>query len=66
MSAATVRKVRKINVLVVGKTPHLSSLFRSLETLGWFVAQSGQELGEVLEQTKTRHRTEPQCAPASL
>jgi len=62
MSAGTVREARKISVLVVGSTPQLFSLFQSLETLGCqcLFAQSRQELGKILEQTK------PQCAPASL
>jgi hypothetical protein len=54
MSADTVREARKITVLVVGRFPHLFSLFQSLETLGCqcLFAQSRQELGKILEQTK--------------
>jgi hypothetical protein len=54
MSADTVREARKITVLVVGMFPHLFSLFQSLETLGCqcLFAQSRQELGKILEQTK--------------
>jgi anti-anti-sigma regulatory factor len=48
MSASTVCEV------VVGSTPQLFSLFQSLETLGCqcLFAQSRQELGKILEQTK--------------
>ena len=54
MSAGTVREARKISVLVVGSTPQLFSLFQSLETLGCqcLFAQTRQELGKILEQTK--------------
>lgn len=48
------REAQKISVLVVGSTPQLFSLFQSLETLGCqcLFAQSRQELGKILEQTK--------------
>ena len=52
-TAGTVREARKISVLVVGST-QLFSLFQSLETLGCqcLFAQTRQELGKILEQTK--------------
>jgi hypothetical protein len=54
MSARTVREARRISGLVVGSAPQLFSLFQSLETLGCqcLFAQSRQELGKILEQTK--------------
>lgn len=54
MSASTVGETRKINVLVVGDSPHLFSSFRRLERLGCecHFAESHREVSALLSHTK--------------
>jgi hypothetical protein len=54
MSSSTVGEARKINVLVVGESPHLFSSFRRLEKPGCkcHFAESHREVSKLLSYTK--------------
>ena len=54
MCASKVGELRKINVLVVGDSPHLFSSFRRLERLGCecHFAESHREVSALLSHTK--------------
>jgi hypothetical protein len=54
MSDSTGGAARKINVLVVGESPHLFSLFRPIKEVScqWHFARSHQEMSKILDHTK--------------
>jgi hypothetical protein len=54
MAHSTGDEARKINVLVVGESPNLFSLFRPLAKVRcqWHFAKSRQEMSKILDHTK--------------
>jgi len=54
MCPSTVGQARRVNVLLVGGTPHLFSFLRRLEKLGYecHFAESCQEVSKLLSHTK--------------